>query len=306
MKKIVLLTTASLLSCALHAQIVTGEMPYGLMTVTTGARADKQHVITLSAPDKMVIALEDSINDSQPGPIRYAYPVEVNYTLENSGTWQEREDGSKIWRLKIKLPGALSTNALYDKFWLPEGGKFSVYSEDSKQYIGAITSEYIGGSRENPIAFATAIVYGENVVFEYFQPASVSDSAVISLSRIDYGYRYIDNPYGNVLQSFGDASSCNININCPEGSNWQTEKHAVARIAVSGPDGSGWCSCALVNNANNDLTPYVLTANHCLVGLDAISNNTMPVSGYFIGNMSFPDAATVLPSRHCEQQRELR
>jgi hypothetical protein len=68
---------------------------------------------------------------------------------------------------------------MYDKFWLPEGAKFFVYSEDTEQYIGAITSEYIGGSRENPIEFATAIIYGETVVFEYFQPASVSDSAVI-------------------------------------------------------------------------------------------------------------------------------
>jgi hypothetical protein len=51
---------------------------------------------------------EDLINDSQPGPVRYAYPVNVNYTLENSGVWQELNDGSKIWRLKVKLPGALS------------------------------------------------------------------------------------------------------------------------------------------------------------------------------------------------------
>ncbi|MDR2764046.1 MAG: trypsin-like peptidase domain-containing protein [Tannerella sp.] len=273
MKKILLLTTVSLFVCALHAQITTNEMPYGLKNVTAVTMANKQNVNTLPAPNRAAIAREDSVNDSQPGPVRYAYPVEVNFTPANSGVWQELEDGSKIWRLKVKLSGALSTNALYDKFWLPEGAKFFVYSEDTEQYIGAITSEYIGGSRENPIAFATAIIYGESAVFEYYQPASVSDSAVISISRIDYGYRYVNNPYANVLLGFGDSGSCQVNINCSEGNNWQTEKHAVAKVNVVGPDGSSWCSCALVNNTNNDLTPYVLTADHCLKGLDAISNN---------------------------------
>jgi hypothetical protein len=276
MKKILLVTVCGLFACALHAQITTDELPYGLLNnVTSVATASRQNIITLPAPNITSIAQEDSINDSQPGPVRYAYPVEANFTPGNSGTWQELNDGSRIWRLRVKLPGALSTNALYDKFWLPEGGKFFVYSEDTEQYIGAITSEYIGGSRENPIEFATAIIYGETVVFEYFQPASASDSAVISISRIDYGYRYVNNPYGAALQVFGAAGNCQVNINCSEGSNWQTEKHAVVKINIVGPTGSTWCSGALVNNTGNDDTPYVLTANHSLngYGLDAVSNS---------------------------------
>jgi hypothetical protein len=220
MKKILLITICGLFAYALHAQITTDEQPYGL-NVTAKARITGQNAIALSAPNSFVIAQEDLINDSQPGPVRYAYPVDVNYTLENSGVWQELNDGSKIWRLKVKLPGALSTNTMYDKFWLPDGAKFFVYSEDTEQYIGAITSEYIERSRENPIEFATAIIYGETVVFEYFQPASVSDSAVISIPRIDYGYRYVDNPSGNILRMFGDAASCNININCTEGNTFR-------------------------------------------------------------------------------------
>jgi len=56
------------------------------------------------------------------------------------------------------------------------------------------------------------------------------------------------------------------------------EKDAIARIMVVSDYGSGWCSCSLVNNTNNDNTPYVLTANHCLQNdygqnlFDAISN----------------------------------
>jgi hypothetical protein len=102
MKKILLITLCGLFACALHAQITTDERPSGL-NVTTDARLNEQSVITLSAPNRAVIEQEDLINDSQPGPVRYAYPVDVNYTLDNSGVWQDLNDGSKIWRLKVKL-----------------------------------------------------------------------------------------------------------------------------------------------------------------------------------------------------------
>jgi hypothetical protein len=280
MKKILLLTLFGLFTSIVNAQIVTGEPPYSTNVAT---QIKKLEPIVLSAPDIAIIAREDSVNDSQPNPVRYACPVNVNYTLENSGTWQTLEDGGKLWRLKVQLPGALSANTYYDKFWLPEGGKFFVYSEETGQCIGAVTSEYIGGSKEEPIEFATALIYGEEVVFEYYQPASVKESAIISISRIDYGYRYVNNPYIDTLQNPKASGSCQVDINCSEGNSWQIEKHAAARVSVRSSSGSTWCSCALVNNTYSDLTPYVLTADHCLsaVGLDAVSNSNASHSVFY-------------------------
>ena len=60
---------------------------------------------------------------------------------------------------------------------------------------------------------------------------------------------------------FGNSGACNINVNCPEGADWQIEKKAVALI-VNG--GFAACTGSLVNNTANDGTPYFLTANHCL------------------------------------------
>jgi hypothetical protein len=73
MKKILLVTTVSLFACALHAQITTDEMPYGLLNVTAVAKANKQNVITLPAPDRAMIAQEDSVNDSQPSPTAFHF-----------------------------------------------------------------------------------------------------------------------------------------------------------------------------------------------------------------------------------------
>jgi hypothetical protein len=250
----------------LNAQITTNEQPYSWKNLLT----KQDDVLVLPVPDKVRIENEDKINDQEPGPLRYAYPVRVNFTAENSGSWQTLNDGGKLWTLNVKLPGALSANAVYDKFWLPDGAKFFVYGNETKQFIGAVTSEFLQGNRKEPAVFSTAIIYGENVTFEYYQPASVKESAVISISRIDYGYRYVNNPY-ETTTGLGASGACQVNINCSEGDNWQVEKHAVARVNVVGPSGSGWCSCALINNIEEDYTPYILTANHCLVGLDANS-----------------------------------
>ena len=262
----------------LSAQITTNEAPFSFGS-TPSQLLRSISTQELSAPDMAIIRAEDKVNDTLPGgPLRFAYPVKVHYTLANSGVWQTLKDGGKLWRLKIRLPGALSTNALYDKFRLPKGAKFYVYSEETRQSIGAITSEFLNNESNNAFAFSTGLIYGETVTFEYYQPETVREEAIISIARIDYGYRYVNNPYTPPTRPFNDSGDCQVNVNCPEGANWRMEKDAIARIMVVSDYGSGWCSCSLVNNTNNDNTPYVLTANHCLQNsygqnlFDAISN----------------------------------
>ena len=260
----------------LDAQITTEEAPPIFDLYMPSLKGVNLNISeqSLPSPDMKTIEMEDRANDGKRGgPLRFAYPVKVHYTLTNSGRWFDLKDGSKLWRLKVRLPGALSTNASYDVFRLPKGAKFYVYSEDTKQYIGAITSEYLPvyESSNIPYAFATGLIYGETVTFEYYQPATVRDNAIISICRIDYGYRFIDNPYINtdITRSkapggYGTSGKCQVDVNCSEGQNWKREKDAVARILVKSEFGSHWCSCALINNTLNNNTPYVLTANHCL------------------------------------------
>jgi hypothetical protein len=287
MKTTFLIILLCAITCIANAQITTNEQAYGLRIQKQGISLQnipvRKEVKAVTDEHKARIVEEDAINDNMPGPLRFAFAVQAGYSLENSGAWQLFDDGSKLWRLKVEFPGALSTNAYYDKFWLPDGAKFFVYSEETGQCIGAITSEYIEGSRDKPIEFATTMVYGENVVFEYYQPASVKTQAVISISRIDYGYRYVDNPYASKLRSIGDALSCQININCPQGDDWYKEKRAVARIQMPLTNGTGFCSCALVNNTNNDYTPYILTAKHCLnnVTVNAANDNYVSLVAYW-------------------------
>ena len=85
-----------------------------------------------------------------------------------------------------------------------------------------------------------------------------------------------------------------INVNCPEGNNWKAEKYAVAMIVV---DGIRICSGSLVNTMAIDYTPYFLTANHCLMGNDAVIHNSPLLTSWsFYWQYESPGCSDALPT----------
>ncbi len=244
-------------------------------------------VSSLEMPDVDVSALllEDQQLLASNSPLRFAYGFEVTYNLQNSGRWETLPNGDRVWRLRILCPGALNINFLYDDFYIPPGGELYIYNEDQSQILGAYTSENNRPNRK----FATALVNGDVATLEYYEPASVAGDSRIQLSQVAHGYRNLD---GTTIDL--RAGPCQVNVNCPEGDNWQDEKKGVARIIM---DGLFLCSGSLVNNTANDCTPYFLTANHCLDGgikQDAVFNPD--VSGYiFYWNYEFATCDGVGP-----------
>ncbi len=265
-RKLSLLIIIAILFIApsLSAQISEGGTPpsWGLAT----AKRSAAEVKLMPPVDVSALLAQDSIDGKRGIPFRFGYPFDVDYTMNNSGTWIDNADGSRTWQLEITCPGAYSTNLLYDYFWLPPGAEFYVYSMDHSQIRGAFTS------RNNKAyhTFATAPVKGESCELEYWQPAGTEESPIINISRIVHDYRDIFDYAGTKFKqageaaSFGSSGSCNNNVNCPVGVPWQDEKRGVAMILLSG--GTRWCTGSLINNVREDFTPYFLTANHCLGG----------------------------------------
>lgn len=69
------------------------------------------------------------------------------------------------------------------------------------------------------------------------------------------------------------SGSCNIDANCTEGDDYCREKHSIAIIlAPSYRSYWGDCTGSLINNTENDYSPYLLTAFHCL---DYDDDNTL-------------------------------
>jgi hypothetical protein len=140
----------------------------------------------------------------------------------------------------------------FNDFYLPKGASLFIYNSTKDYVIGAFTSVNNQTDKE----FGTDLVPGDAIVIEYYEPANVANQGTINLYRVTHGYRGVE----DYVKTFGGSGSCQFNVNCPQGVNWQNEKHSVVCL-VSG--GSEFCTGALVNDVPMDSKPYILTANHC-------------------------------------------
>lgn len=261
---------------SLNAQISTYEKPPSYSMKSELLKYDDKNIKVMPPIDLAKLLEEDKEEEAHGLPPRFGFKHKVSLNTENSGQWYKLDDGRRMWRLKISCPGAKSINLLYDKFWLPEGGKFFIYSADKRQCIGAFTTINNKGDRKEPRGFATELVIGEESVLEYYTPKEQTEEAIISIDYVVQGYKklaFLNKYYGkeeNELQDYGSSGACQVNVNCsPEGDDWQMEKRAVAFMIVNG---YRYCTGSLINNTFENLEPYFLTADHCVEPNDAIYN----------------------------------
>ena len=262
--KIIVTACLVMLGVTTYAQLNTNERP---VSFSLYQMQWSSSTVTLPVLNMTAINREDSIDEANDIPPRFGYPHKVKLTLENAGEWKVLPNGDRLWHLTIACPGAKSINLLYDKYWLPEGAKLFVYSKDKIRSIGAFTSKNNKGTKDELRGFATGLVYSDTVVVEYYEPKEVAYTGVVSIAYVVQGYRYIN--VNRNSAEYGGSGSCQVNVNCQEGQEWQNEKNAVALILVNG---YRYCTGSLINTTANDNRPLFLTANHCLGGW--ANNNT--------------------------------
>jgi hypothetical protein len=243
----ILSTAAVLFITAVSAQISQGGSPIGLsrsLPAPAGVR--------LPAVDLAALATEDQVNDLDKSiPWRFGKNHSVDLDLNNSGTWTTLEDGSRLWRLGIVCPGALSVNFEFHDFRPSAGGKVFV-TDGWGQHIGAFTTANDHGEH----VLGVQAMKGSSITIEYQVPPT-GPVGHLRIGQVTHGYRDVFS-YGRAL---GSSGSCNNNVVCAVGDAWRDEIRSVAMITVNG---SGICTGTLINNCNSDGTPYFLTANHCL------------------------------------------
>jgi lysyl endopeptidase len=251
--------------------------------------------ITLQKPDLSNLIAEDKINDKDKSiPWRFGYDNYVNFGLTNSGKWSTLANGDRLWRVNFISPKALSMNLIFDEYNIPEGAKVYIYNDNHSEILNVFTHQH-----NNPEdILGTWLVSGESIWIEYFEPKKVSGAGRLNIGNIIHGYRTMamNNPEQGIEKALNDSGACNVDVNCDiSGTSVLADnikndvKKSVAMIVVGG---NGSCTGALVNNTNNDGTPYFLTANHCLGG---------SVAGWafrfnWASDTSVADCATFAPS----------
>ena len=190
-----------------HAQLSTNEKPVSFSSLSSSLESIDSKIMPML--DMKKIEAEDMEDEEYDMPPRFGYSHIVSFDLHNSGTWSTMSNGDKLWQLRIICPNAISINLLYDKFWIPEGGKLFIYSSDKKYSIGAFTSRNNSGDRNAPQGFASGLIFSDSIILEYYQPNNVDSDAIISISRVVHGYRYI----GAIAEIMGLNHSCDDEVN---------------------------------------------------------------------------------------------
>lgn len=244
------------------AQISSGGTPLSLSPIFQA-----KYAAAIIPTNKLpTFPLKKVLKEDQANTIgtRFAAPIVVDLGFKNAGEWLELENGDRLWRLKIYSEGALGLSALYDDLYLPQGAKLFMYSESGDQILGAYTSR----SNTPNNTFMTGFIFGETAVLEYYEPKAVRNEGRLHIFRIDHAYKKEISQEKSVPANFGfgSAAACNVNVNCTQGNNWQKQKRGICRIIVVVEEGTGYCTGNLINNTNNDGTPYILSAFHCQDG----------------------------------------
>lgn len=185
--------------------------------------------------------------------LQYGFPFESNINLFESSKKTLLGNGINLYQFVIESKNAFSINLIFDEFRLEQGTIMYIFAYDKSSFIGAYTS--LNNNKANELG--TELIYSDKIVIEIQEPIANEQKSRLSIGKIIHGFIHLDNYFDKALNSSG---SCNIDINCPEGSGWEIPRNSVAML-VNG--NGGFCSGAMVNNTSGQLIPYFLTANHC-------------------------------------------
>ncbi len=248
---------AGIFTCA-YAQVSVGGTPVSFLVSSLNSARVAVPLVEMPKVDADALKREDLVRDREMNkPLRFGKRLEVALNPDNAGVWHSLGNGDRLWRVTILSKGAMTMNFIFSKFKLPEGAQLFIYNANHSDVIGAFTS---ANNQPNEM-LGTTLVKGQEVTIEYYEPAYVASPGKLEIGTVVHGYRSIPAVKSEDSQArFGDSGSCNININCTQGNDWQSQKRSVARIIVNGGD---WCTGALINNTAKDGKAYFLTADHC-------------------------------------------
>ncbi|MCH7545520.1 MAG: choice-of-anchor J domain-containing protein [Planctomycetes bacterium] len=215
--------------------------------------------------DLLMVEEEDLARDAQGLPYRFAIANDVFLTPENSGTWEQLDRDTWLWRLRLVSAGAVSINLGFTRYDMPEGGTLFVYTTDGSSELRGFTA----ADNEAHGQLWTPPLNSDDIIVEVTLPSDVLVHLELELTRVNHGYRGFDKAKGDKSALSG---SCNVDVNCPEGATWTDEIASVALIIVNGETLS---TGFMVNNTANDRKPYFMTAYHS--GLNAANDAALVV-----------------------------
>ncbi len=182
------------------------------------------------------------------------------------GSWQTARDGSQIWRLVLRSPGAAGIRLHMEEFHAGPGRLWiSELQGDKPQTFGPYTLDGIHNDGE----FWTNTALGEAVLIEFETtsrsrtlPFRISEISHLTEFPVQFGKGGAELGLAKVGEERNAALRCNLDVNCyPE---YAELARAVARYSFETSEGGALCSGTVMNTRNSSMIPYFLTAAHCV------------------------------------------
>ncbi len=257
------------LLCAASAFARQGEPPYSLQSSAKLARLVP--TTELAPIDAAARRIETDTRERnriglQTKRLAVADPRDTSLTPLRDGSWETLPDGSRLWRARVRVPGATDLRLVFSRYDLPAGAQLHVIGAG-----GYYQGPYLAGDRDVDGRFEAPVLPGETATIELRVPATAWPLAAeaLRLDRVGAGFRDLfrrQPPDPAKSGSPGSSGSCNINAACPLGQPYADESRAVAYFEFRDDDGSGWyrCTGTLLNNTGATRHHRFLTAAHCV------------------------------------------
>ena len=280
MKKTLLLPLSIALAWALGTGAARAQQSFGGTPLTFGPQAALQSAQSVQTEPRYTyhVPLNFNVDDEiaasswasakQGQAPRVGRLIDCNLDFARDARLIANPQGVEIYRMIITTDGTpAGLNLYYTDFYIPQGGRLYIYNAAQDVLLGSYTTQ----THPQHGSFATEPVSGSTLVLEYERPAG---TPMPTLQIEALGYLFMPMLQARAIGEDIDASdpfigkACQININCPEGDDWQVQKEGiVAYLSVLPIEGGGRyqsaCSGNLMNNSNQDFIPYIITASHC-------------------------------------------
>lgn len=233
-------------------------LPSALVPQLVLAPIDQQKLLAEDATAFAAAAASGVANDKR---LRVGVENHVRVSPSQDGAWETEADGSRLWRLTVASANATDLRFGFGRFAVPDGVTLHLVNDAAHLYAGALTRADATPDGQ----LWTAPIAGSTITLELHVPrATMLAPDAIELTNVASGYRNSTGHGGPGLFGAGPSGACNIDVICPLGDSYRDDIRAVAKYYFEEPDGTYLCSGTLVNNTSQDLTPYFLTANHCI------------------------------------------
>lgn len=244
LRKLAMLMWGLLLSAGFaFAQVADGSMPASFSgTLKTATIIPVGKLQPVDAARLQAIDEQEGVNN------RYGVLQTMNINLCEKAL-RSQVGTMNVWRYRLSGSGVYALGLNFSIFDIPEGAALYVYSADGKLIRGGFTSR---NSKPNG-GLTLADFPDDELIIEYNEPVDAAFHGGVILGSVSSAYVELSTKASNRIQ-----------INCVEGEDWQAHKRAVCLITFNDGQNSYYCTGFLVNNVNEDGTPFFLTARHCI------------------------------------------